>query len=144
VHRASGGVELVERTSNIRRDHFQQRGGCTTELGRALQINRTPGEYFLRHPRKTGCRCCGFPRPRRLLRRVPTTESQTDGQEMEGVIKGRTCWFGFPSYGLPVIALGSGPSEAVKAVPDFLLMIAHGPGRNGIVMLDMGMGEVGT
>jgi len=43
-----------------------------------------------------------------------------------------------------VIALGSGPSEAVKAVPDFWLMIAYVPDFNDIVMLGMGVGEVGT
>ena len=63
---------------------------------------------------------------------------------MEGVIKGHTFWFSLPSYWLPVIALGSGPSEVVKAVPDFLLMIAYGPDSNVIVMLGMGVGEAGT
>ena len=55
-----------------------------------------------------------------------------------------TFWFCVPSYWLPMIALGSGPSEAVKAVPDFLLMIACGPGVNVIAMLGVSVGEVGT
>jgi len=63
---------------------------------------------------------------------------------MKGVIRGHTFWSWVSSYWLPLIALGSGPSEAVKAVPDFLLMIACGPGLNVIVVLDMGVGEVGT
>jgi len=43
------------------------------------------------------------------------------------------------------MALGSEPSEAVKAVFDFLLMIAYGPALGGaIVMLVMGVGELGT
>ena len=63
---------------------------------------------------------------------------------MEGVIKGHTFWFSLPSYWLPVIALGSGPSEVVKAVPDFLLMIAYGPGRKDIVVSGTGVGKVGT
>ena len=63
---------------------------------------------------------------------------------MEGVIKGHTFWFSLPLYWLPVIALGSGPSEAVKAVPDFWLMIAYVPAFNDIVMLSMGVGEVET
>ena len=64
---------------------------------------------------------------------------------MEGVIKGHTFCSCVPSYWLPVMALGSEPSEAVKAVPDFLLMIACGPCLGGdIVMLSMGVGEVGT
>jgi len=46
---------------------------------------------------------------------------------MEGVIKGHTFWLRHSSYGSPVIALGSGPSEAVQAVTDFLLMIAYTP-----------------
>jgi len=63
---------------------------------------------------------------------------------MEGVIKDHTFWFGVPSYGLPVIGGGSAASEAVQAVPPFWLMIAYVPGLNDIVMLDMGVGEVGT
>jgi len=64
---------------------------------------------------------------------------------MEGVIKGHTFCSCVPSYWLPVIAFGSGPSEAVKAVLDFLLMIACGPELGGaIVMLGMGVREVGT
>ena len=64
---------------------------------------------------------------------------------MEGVIKGHTFCSCVPSYSLPVIDLGSEPSEAVKAVFDFLLMIACGPEFGGaIVMLGMGVGEVGT
>ena len=63
---------------------------------------------------------------------------------MEGVIKGHTFWFGVSLYGLPVIGGGSAASEAVKAVPPFWLMIAYIPGRNDIVMLDMGVREVGT
>ena len=60
---------------------------------------------------------------------------------MERVIKGHTFCSRVPSYWLPVMALGSGPSEAVKAAPDFLLMIACGPGFGGdIVMLSMGGG----
>jgi len=63
---------------------------------------------------------------------------------MEGVIKGHTFWFCVPSYWLPVIALGLGPSEPVKAVPDFLLMIAFDPRVKVIVMLGVVVGEVGT
>ena len=60
---------------------------------------------------------------------------------MEGVIKGHTFCSCVPSYWLPVMDLGSEPSEAVKAVPDFLLMIACGPCLGGdIVMLSMGGG----
>ena len=55
-----------------------------------------------------------------------------------------TFWFCVPLYWLPTIALGLGPSEAVKAVSDFLLMIACGPGVNVIAMLGVGVGEVGT
>ena len=57
--------------------------------------------------------------------------------------QGHTFWLSVPSYWLPVIALGSGPSEAVNADPDFWLMIAYVPARNDIVMLSMGVGEVG-
>ena len=43
------------------------------------------------------------------------------------------------------MALGSGPSEAVKTVPDFLLTKTRGPCLGGdIVMLSMGVGKIGT
>jgi len=63
---------------------------------------------------------------------------------MEGVIEGLTLWFCASSYWQPVTALGSGPSEAVQEVPDFLLMIACSPIVKGIVMLSVGEGEVRT
>jgi len=63
---------------------------------------------------------------------------------MEGVIKDHTFWFSVPLYWLPVIALGSEPLETVKAFPEFVLMIACGPEPKDIVVLDMGMGEIGT
>jgi len=63
---------------------------------------------------------------------------------MEGVIKGHTFWFCVPSYSLPVIVFGLGLSETVKALPVFLFVIACSPERNDIVMLGMGVGEVGT
>ena len=64
---------------------------------------------------------------------------------MEGVIKSHTFCSCVALYWLPVIALGSEPSAAVKAVFDFLLKIACGPEFGGaIVMFGMGVGEVGT
>jgi len=67
-----------------------------------------------------------------------------DGQEMEGVIEGHTVCLSPPLYFSPVRAPWS-ESERSKAVPDFLLMITYAPGPCAIiVMLGVGVGEVGT
>ena len=92
VHRVSGEVELVERTSNTW-DRIQGRVPKTTPLWRRVsQITRSLGEYLLGHPRILRRGMCGV-RGRFLRRPSKTTEGQTDGQEMEGVIKGHTFWF---------------------------------------------------
>jgi len=111
-------------------------------LGTTDNLESGPG--FPTTPMKSALailRICQMLQPRSMRSHYGESDR---GQEMEGVIKGHTFWLSHPLYGSPVISLGSGPSEAVKAVLDFLLMMAYTPGFNGIAMLDMGVREVGT